>query len=202
MAVDLHHKVYRVDERPLPVYREVQAGFFGRVSLRATRLRLAVDAGSYAIVTHHAAQRDSRGCYKDRIASREARADISTRRSHKPALVAPAGEPADPRRGLQLQELGKLNASIPGLDALLVQKYLHVAEVAMKSFYTAKYTPIDSGYMGQIVEWPEVVTEGSTLEECRAMLEDALREMVAAYAGMKKEPPLNKAFFEQILVEV
>jgi hypothetical protein len=134
MAVDLHLKVYRVDERPLPVYREVQAGFFGRVSLRATRLRLAVDADSYAIVTHHAAQRDYRGRYTDCIASREARAIISTRRSHKPALVAPAGEPADPRRGLQLQELGKLNASIPGLDALLVQKYLHVTEVAMKSF--------------------------------------------------------------------
>jgi len=53
----------------------------------------------------------------------------------------------------------------------------------MKSFYAAKYTPIDSGYTGQIVGWPEVVTEGSTLE-------DALREMVAVYAGMKKEPPV------------
>ena len=46
--------------------------------------------------------------------------------------------------------------------------------------YTAKYTKIDSGYLGQLVEWPEVVTEGSDLEECRAMLRDALREMVAA----------------------
>jgi predicted RNase H-like HicB family nuclease len=73
---------------------------------------------------------------------------------------------------------------------LPVQKYLHADEVSTKSFYTAKYTLIDSGYMGQIVEWPEVITEGSTLEECRAMLEDALREMVAAYAGMKKELPL------------
>ena len=25
--------------------------------------------------------------------------------------------------------------------------------------YTAKYTKIDSGYMGQLVEWPEVITE-------------------------------------------
>ena len=31
--------------------------------------------------------------------------------------------------------------------------------------YTAKYTKIDSGYMGQLVEWPEVLTEGSTLED-------------------------------------
>jgi len=27
--------------------------------------------------------------------------------------------------------------------------------------YTAKYTKISSGYMGQLVEWPEVVTEGN-----------------------------------------
>lgn len=31
--------------------------------------------------------------------------------------------------------------------------------------YTAKYTKIDSGYMGQLAEWPEVLTEGSTLED-------------------------------------
>jgi predicted RNase H-like HicB family nuclease len=47
--------------------------------------------------------------------------------------------------------------------------------------YTAKYTKIPSGYMGQLVEWPEVITEGRTLEECRDMLRDALREMILAY---------------------
>jgi predicted RNase H-like HicB family nuclease len=46
--------------------------------------------------------------------------------------------------------------------------------------YTAKYTKIPSGYMGQLIEWPEVVTEGKSLEECRKMLQDALREMVQA----------------------
>ncbi len=50
----------------------------------------------------------------------------------------------------------------------------------MTRSYTAKYTRISSGYMGQLVEWPEVVTEGKTIEECREMLRDALREMVAA----------------------
>ena len=35
--------------------------------------------------------------------------------------------------------------------------------------YTSKYTKISSGYMGQLVEWPEVVTEGKDLEECRAV---------------------------------
>jgi predicted RNase H-like HicB family nuclease len=47
--------------------------------------------------------------------------------------------------------------------------------------YTAIYRKIPSGYMGQLVEWPQVVTEGKDLEECRAMLKDALREMAAAY---------------------
>jgi len=51
----------------------------------------------------------------------------------------------------------------------------------MFSTYTAKYTKIKSGYMGQLVEWPEVVTEGRTLEDCRAMLQDALWEMIVAY---------------------
>jgi predicted RNase H-like HicB family nuclease len=68
--------------------------------------------------------------------------------------------------------------------------------------YTAKYTKIKSGYMGQLVEWPEVVTEGKNLEDCRAMLRDALREMVLAYKQQKKEIPTGKALLEQIPVEV
>ncbi len=46
--------------------------------------------------------------------------------------------------------------------------------------YTAKYTKIEFGYMGQLVEWPEVVTEGKSLEDCREMLKDALSEMIKA----------------------
>jgi predicted RNase H-like HicB family nuclease len=56
----------------------------------------------------------------------------------------------------------------------------------MFSTYTANYTKIKSGYMGQLVEWPEVVTEGKTLEECRAILQDALHEMILAYRQQKK----------------
>ena len=56
--------------------------------------------------------------------------------------------------------------------------------------YTAKYTKIDSGYMGQLVEWPEVVTEGKDLEACRAMLRDALHEMVLACKETGKDIPL------------
>jgi predicted RNase H-like HicB family nuclease len=72
----------------------------------------------------------------------------------------------------------------------------------MLSTYTAKYLKIKSGYMGQLVEWPEVITEGKTLEECRELLQDALREMVSAYKQQEKEMPLGKALLEQIPVEV
>lgn len=70
--------------------------------------------------------------------------------------------------------------------------------LVMFSTYTVKYTKIKSGYMGQLVEWPEVVTEGKTLEDCRAMLQDALSEMILAYRQQKKEIPVGVALPEQI----
>ncbi|MBW2342216.1 MAG: type II toxin-antitoxin system HicB family antitoxin [Deltaproteobacteria bacterium] len=68
--------------------------------------------------------------------------------------------------------------------------------------YTAKYTKITSGYMGQLVEWPEVATEGKDLEDCRSMLRDALHEMILAYNELGKEIPLGNALIEQLPVEV
>jgi predicted RNase H-like HicB family nuclease len=68
--------------------------------------------------------------------------------------------------------------------------------------YTAKYTKISSGYMGQMVEWPEVITEGKTLEECREMLKDALNEMLLlAYKQQGKEIPPGGGLLEQIPIE-
>jgi predicted RNase H-like HicB family nuclease len=72
----------------------------------------------------------------------------------------------------------------------------------MMSTYTAKYTKISSGYMGQLIEWPEVITEGKNLEECREMLQDAAREMIIAYRQQNKEIPIGRALLEQIPVEV
>lgn len=72
----------------------------------------------------------------------------------------------------------------------------------MVSTYTAKYTKIRSGYMGQLVELPEVVTEGKTIEECRDLLKDALHEMVIAYRQQGKEIPVGGALLEQVPVEV
>jgi predicted RNase H-like HicB family nuclease len=71
----------------------------------------------------------------------------------------------------------------------------------MVTSYTAKYTKIASGYMGQLVEWPEVITEGKTLEVCREMLKDSLNEMIAAYKQQGREIPLGGGLLEQVLVE-
>jgi len=72
--------------------------------------------------------------------------------------------------------------------------------VMVKS-YTAKYTRISSGYMGQLVEWPEVLTEGKSIEECRELLRDALREMILAYKQQGREIPLGGDLLEQVLIE-
>jgi predicted RNase H-like HicB family nuclease len=68
--------------------------------------------------------------------------------------------------------------------------------------YTAKYTRITNGYMGQLVEWPEVITEGKDIEECRALLRDALREMILAFNQQQKEIPLGDGLIEQVPIEV
>lgn len=67
--------------------------------------------------------------------------------------------------------------------------------------YTAKYTKITDGYMGQIVEWPEVISEGEDLEACRFMLRDALQEMISAYRQQQRELPPAGGFPEQMPVE-
>jgi predicted RNase H-like HicB family nuclease len=71
----------------------------------------------------------------------------------------------------------------------------------MMKNYTAKYTRIDSGYMGQLVEWPEVTTEGKDIDECRELLRDALLEMIKAYKQQGKELPRGGDLLEQVVVE-
>ncbi len=61
--------------------------------------------------------------------------------------------------------------------------------------YTAKYTKIDDGYMGQIIEWPEIISEGKDIEACRFMIRDALQEMILAYQ-QQRELPLAGGFIE------
>ncbi len=68
--------------------------------------------------------------------------------------------------------------------------------------FTARYTKIASGYLGQLIEWPEVVTEGRDLEDCRAQLRDALQQMILAYQQQGKEIPPGNALIEQVPVEI
>ena len=66
--------------------------------------------------------------------------------------------------------------------------------------YTAKYKRITKGYMGQLVEWPEVITEGKDIEECRRMLRDALKQMVLAYKQLNEAVPIGDGLIEQLPV--
>ena len=65
--------------------------------------------------------------------------------------------------------------------------------------YTAIYRKTSSGFMGQLVEWPQVITEGKDLDECRTMLKDALREMAATYKDDGLEIP-GPVLYESIEV--
>ena len=72
----------------------------------------------------------------------------------------------------------------------------------MLQSYTAKYVKIDTGYMGQLIEWPEIITEGRDIEECRTMLRDALYEMILAYRQQNREIPVGNSLIEQVSVEI
>ena len=67
--------------------------------------------------------------------------------------------------------------------------------------YTAKYTRTESGYTGELIEWPEVITEGRDIDECRAMLKDALHEMVLAYRDLGKPVPGEDVIIEPLSAE-
>jgi len=68
--------------------------------------------------------------------------------------------------------------------------------------FTACYMKINSGYMGKLLEWPEVITEGGTLEECREMLKDAAREMAVVYHEDGLSIPQESIMIEPLHVEM
>lgn len=72
----------------------------------------------------------------------------------------------------------------------------------MLAHYTARFTRIPSGYMGHIVEWPGVITEGKDLDDCRECLRDALQEMILAYRDSGMEVPLGSEHSETWTAEV
>lgn len=64
--------------------------------------------------------------------------------------------------------------------------------------FTAQYTEIKSGFMGQILEWPEVVTEAESIDACKESLYDALQEMIIAHKEQGIEPPIQKIAVESL----
>jgi len=68
--------------------------------------------------------------------------------------------------------------------------------------YTARYVKTDAGYLAQLIEWPEVVTEGKDLDDARESLRDALNEMMLAYRELNRELPKGSALFETLSVVV
>ncbi|MBV8870221.1 MAG: type II toxin-antitoxin system HicB family antitoxin [Acetobacteraceae bacterium] len=68
---------------------------------------------------------------------------------------------------------------------------------------TAVFTPDENGWtMAQLAEWPAVVTCGRTIEEARAMLLDAAREMIASYREDGREPPIGGGHVEPLKIDL
>ena len=68
---------------------------------------------------------------------------------------------------------------------------------------TAVFTPDENGWtMARLAEWPAVVTCGRTVEEARAMLIDAAREMIASYRDEGREPPIGGGRVEPLTLTI
>lgn len=68
---------------------------------------------------------------------------------------------------------------------------------------TAAFTPDEDGWvMAQVAEWPALVTCGRTVEDARAMLMDAAREMLASYPDEGRDPPIGGGHIEPITIGV
>ncbi|MBQ7558897.1 MAG: type II toxin-antitoxin system HicB family antitoxin [Synergistaceae bacterium] len=68
--------------------------------------------------------------------------------------------------------------------------------------FTACYRKLEHGYMGKILEWPGVITEGDDLEDCRELLKEAATEMAEIYKDDGREIPYAPLILEPISVSV
>ena len=68
--------------------------------------------------------------------------------------------------------------------------------------FTACYTKLEHGYMGQLLEWPGVITEGNDLEDCEEMLKDAAHEMMLAYKDENMKIPHRTLIVKPISIPV
>ena len=69
--------------------------------------------------------------------------------------------------------------------------------------FTACYTSITGGgYMGKLLEWPEVSGEGATVGECRASLIDAARRVSFSYRESGRSYPRPDIRVEPLWINV
>ena len=70
--------------------------------------------------------------------------------------------------------------------------------------FTACYTKLEEGYgyMGQLLEWTNVITSGKDLKECEEMLKDAAHEMMLAYQEDGRKIPHPSLIVKPISIPV
>lgn len=68
---------------------------------------------------------------------------------------------------------------------------------------TAVFTPDENGWtMAHLAECPAVVTCAPTLDEARALLEDATREMIDSYRAEGREPTVGGSRVESLTISL
>ena len=68
--------------------------------------------------------------------------------------------------------------------------------------FTACYRKLEHGYMGKLLEWPGVITEGDDLDDCRELLQEAAGEMAEIYEEDGRKIPYAPLIFEPMYVSV
>ncbi len=69
--------------------------------------------------------------------------------------------------------------------------------------FTACYTKLEDDYiMGQLLEWPNVLTSGKDMKDCQEMLKDAAREMAIAYYEDGMKIPQETLIIEPIEINI
>lgn len=68
--------------------------------------------------------------------------------------------------------------------------------------FTACYRKLEHGYMGKLLEWPGVITEGDDLEDCRDLLMEAANEMAELYKDDGRKIPYSQLIIEPMSVTI
>lgn len=72
----------------------------------------------------------------------------------------------------------------------------------MVKIYTARYTRTDTGWKGQLLEWPGLCAGGETLDECRDGLLAGLHAGIEACHAEGREAPYEAGVGELLAVDV